>query len=134
MFPQNDVLKFLDKRLPFDSYNAYTNPRFLEKRRRDSLFFQNTKKFFIVALPFSIIIFLISNRIFWFLSKYKTSLFLRNFSFWLQLGFMIGAQNISLLNYYFLQNIRTLFSLNYETKALNIATLLLYGLFIIFCF
>lgn len=73
------------------------------------------------------------NKLFWILSRYKISLTLRNFSFLLQLGFMTCTQNISLLNYYFLQNLSTIFSLDLISKMVNLMTILLYGLFIIFC-
>ena len=46
---------------------------------------------------------------------------------------MLCIQNISMLNYYFLQNLKTIFSLDLQSKLLNFAVLYLYGFFIIFC-
>ena len=99
----------------------------------NSLFWQNTKKYFFVALPFSVLYFVAMNRLFWVLSAYKVSSLLRVFSFWMQLGLMLAVQNISLLNYFFLQNIGTFFSLDSQSKMLNYVTLCLYGTFLVFC-
>ena len=133
IIPSEQLLHFLNEPFDLPNYNAFTNPRFLEKKRMSSLFWQNTKKYFCVALPFSVLYFIILNRLFHLLKSYKVSSLIRIFALWLQLGLMLAVQNISLLNYFFLQNISTLFSLDTESRTLNLLTLLLYGVFIVFC-
>lgn len=86
-----------------------------------------------IALPVSTLIFLVFNKLFSVLSKYKIKKILKSFSFGLQLGLMLCIQNISMLNYYFLQNLKTIFRLDLQSKFLNFAVLYLYGFFIIFC-
>lgn len=119
--------------MPLANYNPYTNPQFLENRRSSSLFFQNAKKFFVVFLPFTVIVFILLNRLFWLLLEYKVSIIFRNYSFWMELGMMLLVQNITLFNYYFLQNIETIFSIDFQTKVLNFIVLFMYGFFVPLC-
>lgn len=131
LIPSDKLLEFLNTPFSLPNYNAYTNQRFLDKKRTNLLFFQSVKKFFCVALPFSLLFFFLLNRVFWFCSP-KIGAFFFVFSLGMQLGFILFIQNFSLLNYFFLQNIANLFSLNFISKSLNHFVLFLYGCFFIY--
>lgn len=99
IIPQSAALDWISNPFPLPNYNIYTNPKFLEVERKDSIFFQNIKTFIIIYMPFTIVSFFLLNKLFYLLFNFKISSLLRSYSLWLYLGFMIGNQNIATLSF-----------------------------------
>lgn len=134
ILPLSSVLTFVSDPLPLPTYYAYTNLKFSEKTRRDSIFWQNSKIFWLIFLPFTLLFFFLLNKIFWLVSGFQLSSYIRIFSFWLQFGVILCVQNMMTLGYYFMQNMLTFFNLSPMMKLLNCLSLFLFGCFLMFAF
>ena len=79
---------------------SYTPTKFQQVERKDALFIQNTKDYFMVYVPLTVLIFWVLNRIFHITREKYVSSYLRPYSFWPQLWLIIVVQNISTLWFY----------------------------------
>lgn len=115
---------------PYDlpRYNAYTNSKFLEIERSDSFFIQNTKDYFFILVPTTLILFVVMNRIHSLLSSYKMRLIIKSFSY--SLGILMGLiiQNINRLAFLAMHHLMNMFSFNSITYALQALTVIFIGI------
>ena len=70
----------------FPNYYPYANEKYKRVEGKDSFFFRSTLEYFIMVIPYTIILFMLLNRFFYFLFEYEISKYLRMFSFW---GFLL---------------------------------------------
>lgn len=119
---------WVEEPYPLPNYGPYTNPKFHEIQRRDSMFIQNTKEFFVIFLPIVTIFFVVLNRLFYYLFKIKASNHIRLFSFWLYLLVLTILQNCQSLFVYSIYHFFNIFSFDFETKALHFLSLFLIAL------
>lgn len=131
MLPFESMQSWLYSPFALASYIPFTNQQFVAVERNDSNFFQNTKAFFIVFIPFSLIVFTILNKIFYSLYDYQISSFLRLYSFWTQLFVIMFLQNIYILTVYSIVHISNLFSLDFIIHLLNSLILGIIGIIFI---
>jgi hypothetical protein len=88
---------------------------------------QNTKQYFLVYLPTTFLVFLVMNRLFHCLFAKKVSLYLRAYSFVLQLWLVVVLQNLNGLWFFCLKELQVLFSLSYVIKFIRFAIVPIIG-------
>ena len=118
---------WLERSLGLPSYIPFTNSKYLEVERKDSLFWTNTKDYFTVYVPLIIVLFIILNRLFRLLSRCAISIFLRVFSFKLYLLEMLFINNIQILFFLALRNFSSLFSLTAGMKWIQAMLIIFNG-------
>ncbi len=114
-----------------DSYNFFTNSKFLSEQRKNALIFQSTKGFYSVSIPFNLLIFVILNRLFRLLNGYKISSAIRQFSFGLQFWMIVVISNSNTICFLALHYFSVLFSLTYAYKLLHALSLVAIGIFLL---
>ncbi len=75
--------------------------------------------------------FLIFNRLFYLLRNYRISVFLRIYSFWLQLLFLIIFSNSTTISFLFFEYTKLLFSFSTFFTIIHSLSLGIFGLFLI---
>lgn len=77
-----------------------TPTKFQQVERKDALFIQNTKDYFLVYVPLTVLVFWVLNRFFHITREKYVSLYFRVYSFWPQLWLIIVVQNLAALWHY----------------------------------
>lgn len=131
IFPIPSLQNWISQPFDLPSYNAYTNVKFQEVERNDSIFLQNTKAFFLIFVPLTMTIFYFLNKLFYKLFEYSISSWIRIYSFWLYLLFMIVFQNTHILVIYSFVHLQNLFQLGTSIFFVHIICVLLIGLIFI---
>jgi hypothetical protein len=112
-------------------YNQYTNYRFLEVERENALIYETTKAYYTLYLPVVFVGFLLLNRLFWCLQRFRVSQILRVYSFWLHYVFIVVLSDSTKLSFLSLNYLQMLFSFSINTKILHAVSILLIGVLII---
>ena len=110
------------------SYLAYTDFKFQQVERSDCLLVQNTKEYFLIYLPVSLAVFVLLNRLFHCMARFRLSALLRAYSFWLQIWLIAVAQNLTQLWFYCMKELTVLFSLNCQMVFVRMFTVPTIGL------
>lgn len=129
----SEFFQWLNTPYPLPSFGYFTNHKFYGVQRKDSQFFQNTKTYFLIYLPSVIVIFVFLNRIFYWLFDYKISSFLRLYSMWLYLVFIIVNQNIQIIVFLAYRHMQNLFSFDVKVRICQLFSILFIGVFMIIC-
>lgn len=69
-----EIIENIENIYNLSLYTNYTNPKFLEVEGRDSMFFENTKDYFFMLVPFSIVSFIIFHFIYKALSSRRINI------------------------------------------------------------
>ena len=128
---------FIQKKvLPsFPSYLPYSaNDKYAQIEGKDSFFFRSTVEYFIMVVPFTFLMFVILNKIFFCLFNNELSKYLRIFSFWGFLFFMGMESNIEFFTFLGFRNFHTMFSLNISHKIYLSAVIFFMFFVILFAF
>ena len=117
-----------------NNYYPLSNPTYLDEERKSNLFLESTIDYFVFFVPFTIIIVLIFNRLFYFLFDYEISKYLRIYSFWwIFLDVMIQT-NIEFFVFLGFRNFATFFQFSVESKLLMILNTIMFFLTLIAAF
>lgn len=73
-FLQSPFFAWLQEPFDLPSYASFTNSKFLYVERTDSFYYNNTKDYYVVFVPFMLICFLIANKLFIMYTKCKLKL------------------------------------------------------------
>jgi hypothetical protein len=112
-------------------YNQYTNYRFLEVERENALIYETTKAYYTLYLLVVFVGFLVLNRLFKCLQRFRVSQILRVYSFWLHYVFIVVLSDSTKLSFLSLNYLQMLFSFSINTKILHAVSILLIGVLII---
>ena len=112
-------------------FNSYTNYRFLEVERQNALIYETAKAYYAVYLPVVFVGFVVLNRLFKCLRRFKMSQILRVYSFWLQYLFIVVLSDSTKLSFLSLNYLQMLFSFSINIKLLHAVSILLIGVLII---
>lgn len=115
------------------SYLNYTNSKFYEVEGRDSLFFENTKDYFFMLAPVSILSFIILHFIYKALkcSHIGIKSLFRTYSLSYGIILVLFVQNISRLSFLSCHNFAHLFFFNTQLRLLQGITVVFVGFMII---
>ena len=95
------VTQWFNQPYDLDSYQAYTDDKFLYVERNDCLFVQNTKEFCFITLPLTFIVFLILNRVHSCTKNNKKINYLIGvYRFWFQLLYTLVMNNFNRILFY----------------------------------
>ena len=99
---------------------------------RFNLLIDSTLDYFILYVPFTLVVVFLLNRLFYLLFNYEISKFLRSFAFWLILLELLIQNNIEFFTFVGFRALSTTLSEDFNEKVFN--TLMIIFLFIvIFC-
>ena len=108
-------------------YNAYSNPTYLKKERKNNLFLDNTIDYFVFCVPLTLISVFILNKLFGCLFNFEISKYLRPYSF-LLITFELLIQNyVEQLTFLGFRNIQVSFSFSLAGKMMQVL-----GIFMLF--
>ena len=127
-------LSFINQKIlpTFPNYYPYANEKYKEMEGKDSFFFRSTLEYFIMGVPYTVVVFVLLNRLFYCLFEYEVSKHLRMFSFWGFLCFMGLESNIELFTFLGFRNFHTMFSFNFAHKVY--LSLMLFFMFFVVLF
>jgi hypothetical protein len=125
------VEEWLESPFELPSYVAYADLQFQKIERSDYLLVQNTKQYFLVYIPLTLLFFCLFNRAFYLLFKRRGSLFLLTYSFWLQLWLIAVVQNLSGLWFFCLKELQVLFSFDWTLTLVRWLTVPFVGLVLV---
>ena len=135
--------EFVDpERLPFvaeqvlpsfpNYFTQMPEDKYAQVEGKDSFFFRSTLEYFLMAVPFTVLLFVVLNRVFYCLFQHELSQHLRMFSFWGFLCFMGMESNIEFFAFLGFRNFLTMGSLRFAHKLYLAAFIL--GFFFVFLF
>ena len=110
----------------------YTDSFFLDKNPNGLGFFSNHLDFFYYELPISVVLYLLLSFVFKMLFNYRISKYIRKYSFYGILLFIVCEGNIEQFAFYFFSECRNLFSVNFSHKMANV--LMIYFFFFVILF
>ena len=127
-------LPFIEEKIlpTFPDYSPYANEKYKEVEGKDSFFFRSTLEYFIMGVPYTVVLFVLLNRLFYCLFEYEVGKHLRMFSFWGFLCFMGLESNIELFTFLGFRNFHTMFSFNFAHKVY--LSLMLFFMFFVVLF
>ena len=73
------AVDWVESQLP--RYDQFSNPAYLQRQRQDNLLLRSELEFFLMGLPYSLLFFLLLNRLFFKIYQSPISRYLRIFSF-----------------------------------------------------
>lgn len=114
----------------FPNYYPYSNEKYIQVEGKDSFFFRSTLEYFIMGLPYVIVLFFVCNRIFYCLFEREISQHLRIFSFWGFLFQMGIESNIEFFTFLAFRNFHTMFSFDFSNK-LYLAAMIFFVYFVV---
>ena len=98
-------------------YNAFSNPTYLKKERKNNMFIKSTIDYFSFFVPMSLAIVFIFNRIFYCLFDYEISKYLRPYAFsWVLFEIMI-QNNVEYFAFLGFRSLDTSFSIDFPSKG-----------------
>ena len=100
----------------FTDLSDYSDDKYVEVEQKDRQFFRNAADFFIVSVPYCLIVFFLFNRLFYVLYNYEISSYIRIFSFWGFLYQMIIESNVEWFVFLGARYSKTMFSFNFGDK------------------
>lgn len=65
IMPHSSIIDWVAKPFDLPNYNAFTNPKFLSVERKDTLFTQTTKAYSTIYIPFTLLTFILLNKLFY---------------------------------------------------------------------
>ena len=116
-----------------DYKQNYTDSFFLGRNSNGIGFFANNLDFFFFELPLALLIYMVLVMVFKLLFNYRLSKYIRKYSFSGMLLFIIYEGNVEQFSFYFFNECRTLFSLNFSHKLANVALIFFFFFLIVFC-
>ena len=84
--------------------------------------------YFVLFVPATLVFVFLCNRCFYFLFNCRISIFLRSYSFWWVLFELLIQNNVEFFSFLCFRNALTPFSLNLETKMLQVLMILMFFL------
>ena len=122
----------MDEPFNIPSYASFTPLKFQQVERKDSLFIQNTKDYFLIYLPLTSLIFFLLNRFFHLTREKYVSSYFRIYSFWPQLWFILVLQNISTMWFLCFNEFMIIFEYNTQMWSIRTVTIPIIGFIFIF--
>ena len=111
-----------------NKYYPLSNPTYLDEERKSNLFLESTIDYFVFFVPFSVILIVAFNRVFYCLFDYEISKYLRIYSFWwIFLEVMIQA-NIEFFIFLGFRNFSAFFQFSIESKLLMVLNISMFFL------
>jgi hypothetical protein len=89
--------------------------------------------YFLLIIPFTVLIFIILHFLFRLLSQFNISIFLREYSFWMFLCVMLFDGNLPYFSFIFFSDLRIGFLTNFISKTQSVVTISLFYLTVVFC-
>ena len=100
----------------FQNYMLYSNKKYASEVGKDNFFFRNTIEYFVLNVPYCLIVFFLLNRLFYCFFNYSVSQYVRIFSFWGFLYQMLIESNIEYFTFLAFRNFQTMFSFRFADK------------------
>jgi hypothetical protein len=113
-----EQLPFIEESImpSLQNYTAQSNEKFAAVEGSDNGFLRNTVEYFVINVPYCLLVFLLLNRLFYGLFNYSISQYLRMFSFWGFLYQMLVESNVEYFSFLGFRSLQTMFSSCFQHK------------------
>ena len=107
-------------------YYPESNPTYLVEERKGNLFIESTIDYFVFFLPFTLVTFILFNRIFYCLFNYEISKYLRVYSFWWVMLELLIQKNVELFTFLGFRNFVIMHQYDIQSKMILILNVMVF--------
>jgi ABC-type multidrug transport system fused ATPase/permease subunit len=106
-------------------YNRFSNRKYLQKERKNNVFLASTIPYFVFFVPWTLVLVLLCNRLFYALFDCRVSKYLRPYSLWWVLLELLLQNNVEYFTFLGCRSLDIPFSFSFQSRCLVLLSALM---------